>query len=363
MKPNLARVFRSFHAALGSLLLISSLSLPQGVGGADSLASLFGDPVIVRGKSVEVHRSQLDEAFIALRANLAARGEDIQDDQRAKKEISLLERIVLTQILSNIATDADKATADGLAKKFMDDAKKTAGDNDESFARQLRALGLSIKQFSDRVREQSLVETVIDRQLSTSVDVKDEDIKKFYTDNPEKFHQPESAKGLHIIVYTRDLRTGADLDPDQIKARKERLQRAQARAKAGEDFATLVKEYSEDPSLAEKKGEFQITRINKFPEIEGAAFSLPINAVSDVISTPNAFHLLKVTERTPEKQLELDKVRDDIKKFLSHREMEKRLPEFFAKLKKDANLEILDPKYQPVLETTSAEAFKSTLGK
>ncbi len=330
---------------------------------ADRFTDLFGDPVIAKGKNVEVKRSQVDEAFIAYRANLAARGEDLPEEQRVKKETSLLERIILTQIMTSMASESDKTNATTLAKKFLTDARKAAGETDEAFERQLRSLGMTTKQFTDRVNEQSLVETMLERQLNATINISETDIRKFYSENPDRFQQPEMAKGQHIILYTRDPRTGVDLNAEQLKPKKERLQRAVSRAKAGEDFLTLVKEYSEDPGAVEKKGEFQISRINRFPEIEGAAFTLPINAVSDIIVTPNALHILKVTERTPARQIEFEKVQEDIKKFLSHRELEKKLPEYFAKLKKDADLQILDSKYKAVLDSVSADAFDGGLGK
>lgn len=331
--------------------------------GADALTSLFGDPIIVKGKNVEVKRSQLDEAFISYRANLAARGEDIPDDQRTRKEIGLLERIVLTQILTAKASESDQTNANAMAKKFLDDAKKSAGNSEAAFERHLRALGLTGAKFETRVREQSLVETILDRELKPSIQVSDADARKFYGENTEKFKQPELAKGLHILVYTKDPQTGTEASPDQVRKKRERLQRAQTRAKAGEDFTSLIKEYSEDPSLEEKRGEFVIPRLGKLPEIESAVFSLPINAVSEIISTPAAFHVVKVLERSPARQTEFEKVEEDIKKHLAHREMEKKLPEFFTKLKKEAQLDIKDPKYLAVLETSSGEAFDNSLGK
>lgn len=329
---------------------------------ADPLATLFGDPVVVRGTDVEVKRSQLDEAFIAFRANLAARGEDLKPSDRTAKEISLLERIILTQLLSKVSTEGDRTNAAALSKKFLDDARKMAGDTDEGFSRQLRSLGLTVDQFTRRVQEQSLVETVLDRVLKSSIVISEDAVKKFYADSPERFQQPELAKGQHIVMFTRDPRSGVDLTPDLIRPKKERLLRAQSRARAGEDFLTLIKEYSEDPEAVAKKGEFILSKINRLPEVEGAAFSLAINAVSDIIVTPNAMHILKVTERTPARQVELDKVRGDVEKFLSHREMEKKLPEFFAKLKADAKLEVLDSKYKSILDKVSADAFDPGLG-
>ena len=331
--------------------------------GADTFGGLFGDPILVKGKNVEVRRSQLDDAFIAFRANLAARGEDIRDDQRLDRENSLLERLVLTQILSTLATDEDRKAAGVLAKKFLEDARKAAGDNDAAFERQLRSLGLNVKQFSDRVTEQSLVETVLDRVLKSSITIPEDQMHKFYDENPERFRQAEVAKGSHIVMYTRDQSTGTDLAADIVKPKQERLQRALSRARAGEDFQVLLAEYTEDKGAVEKKGEFLISKINRVPEVEAVAFSMPLNSISEIITTPGAMVILKTTERIPAKTLEFSAMKEDITKFLSHRELEKKLPEYFGKLKQEAALEVTDLKYKPAIEKVSSNAFEGGLGK
>src|SRR2546428_4805840 len=69
-----------------------------------SAVPLFEDPVVARGKGLEIKRSQLDDAFISYKANLAARGQSLAEDQRLDREGQLLDRLIVTQILGNRAT-------------------------------------------------------------------------------------------------------------------------------------------------------------------------------------------------------------------------------------------------------------------
>ena len=48
-------------------------------------------PIIAKGKGLEIRRSQLDDAFIAFRANLAARGQTIAENKREGAEVQLLD--------------------------------------------------------------------------------------------------------------------------------------------------------------------------------------------------------------------------------------------------------------------------------
>ncbi|MDB6038628.1 MAG: Peptidylprolyl isomerase, partial [Verrucomicrobiales bacterium] len=57
-------------------------------------ASLFGDKIIVKGKGVEIRSGQLEEAFLSLKANKAANGQDIPIDAEPDVEKQLLERMI-----------------------------------------------------------------------------------------------------------------------------------------------------------------------------------------------------------------------------------------------------------------------------
>ena len=334
-------------------VLATSLGLTPSVPAADSLTSLFGDPVLVTGKGVEVKQSHLDEEFITLRASLAARQEELPETLRSKAEISLLEQLVVNQLLSQRATEGDRTNAAGITKRFLDNSRKEAGNTEESFARIVRGMGMSVNQYEDRLSRKSLSETVIERELGPSIKITDEEVKKFYADNNDRFLQPEIAKGQYIIVYSRDPKSGTDLTPDVLKPKRDRLLRALSRARSGEDFKLLVKEYTEEPEAAERRGEFTIPKINRLPEVESAVFSLPINAVSDVIAAAGALHVLKVTERSAARQVEFEKVKDDIRKDLTYREMVNKLPSYFLNLKKDAGLTVVNQKYKGVLDVVA----------
>src|SRR6185436_16560210 len=87
-------------------------------------ADLFPDRVLAKGKGFEVKRSQVDEAFIAYKGNMAARGQPVPEDQRAMIESKLLDRLIITQILMGKANAADKAKAKETSDKILADAMK-----------------------------------------------------------------------------------------------------------------------------------------------------------------------------------------------------------------------------------------------
>src|ERR1043166_7047603 len=84
-KSVLMKFFRSLSILLLPALVVAASAVaaenadpkaPPASPRTTGLAELFGDPVIARGQGVEIKRSQLEDAFTAWKANLAARGQD-----------------------------------------------------------------------------------------------------------------------------------------------------------------------------------------------------------------------------------------------------------------------------------------------
>jgi len=353
---------------------------------APKLSDLFGDDVLARGKGVEVKRSHLEEAFVAFKANLAARGQPIPEGQRTAQEAQLLQRLIVTQILTNRVTGADREVAKGLAEKFTTEARKNAV-SEETFNRQLKAMGLSPEQFNRRVVEQALSEAVIQREVTSGISISDAQIREFYSTggdvlvrlmqadlekmvkdpaappaliaqvkqriddlrkaNLARLEQPERVRVSHIFFTTMDRKTEEPLPEQQKKLRRQQMEKIRQRAIAGEDFAKLVQEFSEDRGLKQTQGEYTFSRDDSFaPEFKSAAFSLAPGKISDVVATPIGLHVIKLLEKIPAKKVEFAKVSGDLKEFLTQQELQRAMPDYFARLTKEAGVEVLDPKYK-----------------
>ena len=367
-----------------SLILLGVPPLGGSLSGAAD--SLFEDRVIARGKGVEVRQAHLEEAFIHHKANLASRGKTLPEGQRTLREAQLLDRLIVTQLLINRATDTDKAKAKELADRFAEETRKLAS-NEDSFYRQLKAMGLSATAYKKIVQEQALAEAVMERELKSTITVSDADVQEFYntgTDtlvkimqgelerlvkdpdstpgqlaavkqqidrlrntNLDRLETEETVKVAHIFMPTRNRETGEADSDAEIKRKRQRLEGALKRAKAGEDFAKLIKEFSQDPNLAETKGEYVVARSDRFTaEFKGAAFSLTNGQISEIVGTPLGFHIIKQIERAPARKLEFAKVAKEIKEHLTQQAYQQAMPAYFARLKKEAAIEILDGRYK-----------------
>ncbi len=321
---------------------------------APKISDLFPDVVVAKGKGVEVKRSQLDDAMVSIKSTFAARGQTPPPEEMSHLEQQILDRLIQIQILLLKATDNDKATGKETCAKRMDQIKARAG-SDEVLNRQLKSVGTSQEELRAKMTEESTAQIVLERELK--INVADEEVKKFYDDNPSKFEQPEMVRASHILLSTRDSEANKDLPADQKTAKKKKAEEILKRARAGEDFAKLAKENSEDPGSKDKGGEYQFARGQMVPEFEAAAFSLKTNEVSDIVTTQFGYHIIKLSEKIPAKKVEMAKVAPEIKDYLKQQQMQKRqqdLQDYLDKLKKDSAVEILDESLKPK-ETAAAE--------
>jgi peptidyl-prolyl cis-trans isomerase C len=315
----------------------------------------LGSEIVARGKGVSVKRRQLDEAVVAYRASASARGESISEADREKVEAGILDRLVFTQILIGKSTSEDKAKAKELAEKLINGFREQAR-TPERFAAQLKTLGLTEESFRNQVLDQAICEQVLDRELRAKLSVTDGQARKFYEENEAQFQEPERVRAAHILFSTQDAATGESLPDAKLKEKRELAEKVLARARAGEDFAKLAKEFSDDQGSKEAGGEYTFPRGQMVPEFEAAAFSMKTNQISDLITTKYGFHIIRLNEKLPPRKLEFAKVEKEIKEYLANEELRKQLPGYLEKIKQEAAVEILRPKppnAEPPTQATS----------
>ena len=117
-----------------------------------------------------------------------------------------------------------------------------------------------------------------------------------------KAHPEEQVHARHILIAIKTAGAPADqgadsqgLDKPAARAKAEEILK---RVKAGEDFASLAKQYSMDPGSKENGGDLGwFSRGRMVPEFEKAAFALQAGQTSDIVESPFGFHIIKVEEK------------------------------------------------------------------
>ena len=319
-------------------LATRTLAALLGLGIALQAAAADTD-ILARGEGVVVRQEQLDEAFINLRATLAAQGRNINEKQRPVLERQLLEKLVLTRLLLNKAGDADRQSASSKVAKLIDEQKSRAR-SEARFHAQIRAAGLSPETFESQLLERAICEEVLDRELRPQLGVTPEKVRSFYDQNPAEFRRPERVR-LQQVVLSAKTASGADLPPAEKAEKRQLAERLLERVRKGEDLGTIASEFSDDPGGRDRKGEYVFPVGRMVQELEVAVLALNTNQVSDIVATPYGFHIVKLLERLPGELAPFDSVSEQIRTRLELEATQALLPKYQQKLFEDSKVEFV----------------------
>jgi peptidyl-prolyl cis-trans isomerase D len=141
-------------------------------------------------------------------------------------------------------------------------------------------------------------------QVRQQVTVPENEIEAFYKQNNAQYSTPEQLAASHILLKIEGK------DEAAVRTQAEELSK---RAKAGEDFAALAKQFSEDDSNNTTGGSLgEFGRGTMVPEFEQAAFAMKPGDVSDPVKTSFGYHIIKVEKNQPATTRPLAEVRSEI---------------------------------------------------
>jgi peptidyl-prolyl cis-trans isomerase D len=139
------------------------------------------------------------------------------------------------------------------------------------------------------------------------VEVTDAEIQAYYDAHPAEFTTPEQVHARHILF-----KLAPNADAATTTAVRQRAEEALGKVKAGEDFAELAKQYSEDSSAAQGGDLGAVSRGQMVKPFEDAAFALAPGATSEIVASQFGLHIIKVDSKQEAATQPLADVRDRI---------------------------------------------------
>ncbi len=124
------------------------------------------------------------------------------------------------------------------------------------------------------------------------VKIEDEAIQKYYDENKEEEYKKGPASRMKYLVFE------SKASEDDIAEAKKSADQLAARAKAGEDFAKLAMEYSDDPGSGQKGGSLGVFGKGQMvPEFENAAFALNEGEISEPVKSDFGWHIIRLDRK------------------------------------------------------------------
>ncbi|MDI9569435.1 MAG: peptidylprolyl isomerase [Pseudomonadota bacterium] len=193
-----------------------------------------------------------------------------------------------------------------------------------------RAMVLRLEDMTNSV----LAQEYMKRELAKVPQVTEKDIEDYYQSHKGEFVNPAQVKAQHILVKVDD-----KAKPEEIAAARAKAENIRKEIAAGGDFSKLAEKYSDDPGSKTRGGDLGFfARERMVPEFSQAAFSMKKDEVSQPVKTAFGFHIIKVTDTRPEKQLDLKEAAPRIRGRLENARRKEAMDKELERLKKKYNV-------------------------
>lgn len=312
----------------------------QVIAADDPLQSLFqkADKVIAEGTNMKLMRTELEEATKIFLMNNAAEGVTPVTDAKAMEQ-QILHELVFSKLTALRANTEDKSAAYKGAKEGYEN-QRARYSNARAFDVRIAAMGITTNAFRKRLYDEALAKGVMLREVGTQVVIVDAVVRKFYDDNLARWTTPEQVRVSQILLSTRNATTGAELSDADKAAKLQVAEGVLRRVLAGEDFGKLMAQFSDDTDTKNTRGEYTFAKGTMPAEIDRVSFAMQPGMVSRVVQTDLGYHIIRLLERKPVKVTPFEELKVVIRTAMLEEEAAKRLPDYYARLCKDAALKV-----------------------
>ncbi|MDX8403348.1 MAG: SurA N-terminal domain-containing protein [Mariprofundaceae bacterium] len=275
------------------------------------LASLHSNPAFQSATGFDANRYRILTRNMGFRTT-----RDYEDDQRLNLMVNALQKDVVgsakvsdKDIRENFNSEFEQRVLSAVIVDPASMLKKIKID--ETQARNYYEVNL--QNYRSPLKVKLTAVEISPTAFATDLIVDAADVKAAYLDRKAEFSKPEQRRASHILV-----RSDKNADEATRSAAHKKIEAAKARLTAGEAFAAVAKDVSDDVTAKEGGDLGFFARGAMLPEFDGAAFSLAKGEVSDIIESIYGFHIIqikeiKAAEVTPLKEV-YNSLADEIRK-------------------------------------------------
>ncbi|MBI4481024.1 MAG: peptidylprolyl isomerase [Acidobacteria bacterium] len=316
-------------AAILAATAVSALPVLAAPGDViEEIIAQVNDRIIVLSeykKSLDSMRQELQQS--------GASGLDLEGRFREQSKDALRDLIdheLLVQKAMELGLNADTDVI-----KRLDEIRRNMNlPSMEALEEAVAKQGLVYEDFKQNLRDSILTQWVIQREVGSHIQVPPDEIKTYYDQHQKELEQPEGVTLQQILVSTEGK------PPEELQALRQKAEQVLAKVKAGDDFAELARQNSDDASASQggHVGFFEGGSLS--PEIESAIRSLQKNQVSDLIETKYGLMILKVLSRTQAGVPPLSEVESRINERLYLERIQPALREYLTRLRQQSFISI-----------------------
>ncbi|MGE0496567.1 MAG: peptidylprolyl isomerase [Ramlibacter sp.] len=252
----------------------------------------LADYIVAVVNSEPITNNEVRSRLVRIEQQLAQQGGALPPRNVLARQV--LERMISEKAQLQLARETGVKVDEVSVDQAEDNVARQNQITVPELHRRLAADGIPVSQFREELRNQLLLTRLRDREVEPRVKVTDLEVDQFIQE--QKGSDDLATMELNLAQVLVAVPENAT--PAQVAALQARAAGVQARARAGEDFGKLAREFSDAPGAATSEGQMGLRPADRYPQIfVNAAQPLPEGGVSDVVRSGAGFHILKVVEK------------------------------------------------------------------
>lgn len=221
-------------------------------------------------------------------------------------------------------------------RQSIEEIKKQNHLSQEALVAALLTQGITFDQYKAQMKEQLERLRLMSQEVKSKIQVSERETREYYETNKALYSEAPTYKARHIFI-----KVPKNAKNDEIKKLMEKAASVLADAKSDPDFAALAKKYSDDPGAAKDGGDLgTFKKGDMLPEIESTVITMKPGEISDIVTTPAGFHIIKLEEKSAVQIKPFESVKGAIEETLYSKKSEERFRQWAEELRKGAAVEI-----------------------
>lgn len=284
------RLLRALAASgLGAALLVGAGVAsgqprePREPLSGDYIAAVVNQELVTAG---EVERRVRRARAEAGRGNMR-----LPPDDELRRQI--FDSLIDERVILSLARESGMRIDDAEVDRAMQSIAAQNQLSLDGLRSRLAADGIDFGRFRANVRDQMMIERMREREVYRRIVISDDEVDQF-------LQRQRAARGGEVEVNLAQIMVTVPegADATMVAARRARIDAALARVRAGEDFAVVAREVSEDGNR-ERGGVIGLRPLSRLPDlfVEGSKALQPGQVSTEPLRSGAGFHVLKVLER------------------------------------------------------------------
>src|SRR5579863_1796220 len=282
-----------------------------GLAGCNSQA---GGDVMATVDGRKIFRSDLDKYY---NNQVSSAQQAPTGEQATALRLNILHQMIDDEILMRRAEKLGLLATDEEVDRKYNEYKSPF--TQEEFDQRLKDKKITLADFKRDIRRSITVEKVMNKEVSSKINVTDQDITDYYNAHKGEFNliQPQYHLAQIMVTPAPNPQAANQNDKAQTEAdARKKIQMISNRLDSGDDFATLAMKYSEDPETSGNGGDLGTVPESGLkgtdPFTRDAVMKLKPGQYSPIITVSNpatkqalGFRIVKLVSKEPAGQRDL----------------------------------------------------------